>query len=133
MSSTIEEPAQAERLEDVAVAGAGAEDQDNLPDRSPENASNGSVETPSKESDEVVEAKANAGLAEKPRAPPQAPERSKAKVALIMGSLMVRHAMNRNFLLQLLLINGLDRCLSCCSRYCEFWAHYSLMLLFTST
>lgn len=91
MSSTIEEPAQAERLEDVAVAGAGAENKETLGDRSPGNGSNGSVETPSKESDEVVEAKANE---EKPPAPPQAPERSKTKVALIMGSLMVRHALN---------------------------------------
>lgn len=100
MSSTVEEPAQAERLEDVAVAGAGAEHKGNVGDRLPENASNGSVETPSKESDEVVEAKANAGLEEKQPAPPQAPERSKAKVALIMGSLMVRDPLNGNFRLQ---------------------------------
>ena len=133
MSSTVEEPTQAERLEDVAVAGAGADNKENVGDQSSGSASNGSVEAPSKELDEVEEGKADAGLEEKAPVPPQAPERSKAKVALIMGSLMVRDTMNEKFRLRLLLINPLDRCLSCCSRYCESWAYHSLLLLLTST
>ena len=90
MSSTVEQSSQAERLGDVAVAGVGADDQENIGDRLSGRIPNGSVETPSNESDEVVAAKADAGSEEKPPVPPQAPERSKAKVALIMGSLMVR-------------------------------------------
>ena len=97
MSSTFEEPAQAERLEDVAVAGAGAGNKDTVGDQSSGSASNESVEAPSKELDEVEEAKAAAGSEEKAPVPPQAPERSKAKVALIMGSLMVRDTMNDKF------------------------------------
>lgn len=133
MSSTVEEPTQAERLEDVAVAGAGADDKEYVGDQSSGSASDGSVEAPSKEVDESVKAKADAGLKEKPPVPPQAPERSKAKVALIMGSLMVRDIMHGKFSLRLLLMNGLDRCLSCRSRYCESCVYHSLMLLLTST
>ena len=90
MPSTVEEPSQAERLEDVAAAGAGADDRDDVGDRSSEKASNGFVGTPSNDSGEVAEAKTDIGPEEKPPVPPQAPERSKAKVALIMASLMVR-------------------------------------------
>ena len=90
MSSTVEDPSQAERLEDVAVAVAGADDAENVGDGSSEKAPNGPVDTPSNGSDEVVEAKNEAGAEEKPPVPPQAPQRSKGKVALIMGSLMVR-------------------------------------------
>lgn len=89
-SSTVEEPSQAERLEDVAVAGMGADDKENIGHHSPGQAPNGSAETPSNQSDEVVGPKADAGPAEKPPVPPQAPQRSKGKIALIMGSLMVR-------------------------------------------
>ena len=88
MSSTDQEPSQAERLEDVAVAGVGADATGNVAVHRPESAPNGSVETPSKQSDELVEPKLEAASEGKP---PQAPERSKGKVALIMGSLMVRH------------------------------------------
>ena len=87
MSSTVQEPSQAERLEDVAVAGVGADDTGNVAVHRPEKALNGSVETTSKQSDELVEPKLEAASEAKP---PQAPERSKGKVALIMGSLMVR-------------------------------------------
>ena len=90
MSSSVEEPSQAERLEDVALAGAGADDKENVGDQTSEKAPNGSVEIPSKESDEIVEATADAGSEEKPPMSPQAPERSKGKIALIMASLMVR-------------------------------------------
>ena len=89
MSSTVPEPAQAERLEDVAVVGAvaGADEKRNSGDRLPEQAPNGSVETPSTQSEGVVDPKADLGQDVKP---PQEPQRSKGKVALIMGSLMVR-------------------------------------------
>lgn len=90
MSSTFEEPSQAERLEDVAVAGVGADVKENFGDGFSEKASSGSVVTHSNGSDEAVEAKADAGPEEKPPGSPQAPERSKGKVVLIMGSLMVR-------------------------------------------
>ena len=66
MSSSVEEPSQAERLEDVALAGAGADDKENVGDQTSEKAPNGSVEIPSKESDEIVEATADAGSEEKP-------------------------------------------------------------------
>lgn len=89
MSSTVEEPSQAERLEDVAVAGVGADDKESVGDPLSETAPNGSVERPSNGSDEVMEAKEDAAVEEKPPIPPQAPERSKGKVALIMGSLMI--------------------------------------------
>ena len=90
MASIVQEPSQAERLEHVAVAGIGADDKENVGDPLSDKAPSGSVDTPSNESDEVVEAKADSGLEEKLPVPPQAPERSKAKVALIMASLMVR-------------------------------------------
>ena len=87
MSSTVQEPSQAERLEAVAVAGIGADGTGNASDHRPDSAPNGSVETPSKQSEELLEPKLVAASEGKP---PQAPERSKGKVALIMGSLMVR-------------------------------------------
>lgn len=92
MASIVQEPSQAERLEHVAVAGIGPDDDETLGDRLSDKAPSGSVDTPSNESDEVVEAKADRGPEEKPPVPPQALERSKAKVALIMASLMVRDA-----------------------------------------
>ncbi len=88
MSSTVQQVSQAERLEDVAVAGMGADDKGNGSDQLPETSPHGSVETPSNQSDEVVVSKADPEG--KPSRPPQAPERSKGKIALIMGSLMVR-------------------------------------------
>ena len=90
MSSTVQGPSQAERLQDVAAAGVGADDKENVGDQSLGKAPNGSVETPSNVSEEAVALKADAGLEEKPPVPPQAQERSKGKVALIMASLMVR-------------------------------------------
>ena len=89
MSSTVPESAQAERLQDVAVAGAvvGADEKKTSTDRLPEQAPNGSVETPSDQSEGVVDPKADPGQDAKP---PQESQRSKGKVALIMGSLMVR-------------------------------------------
>ncbi len=88
MSSTVQHVSQAERLEDVAVAGVGADDTGRGGHRLPETSPHGSVETPSNHSDEVVVSKTDPEG--KPSRPPQAPERSKGKVALIMGSLMVR-------------------------------------------
>ena len=87
MSSTVQEPSQPERLEDVAVAGAGADEKGNSGHQIPEQAPNGLVETHSDQSDGVVDPKADAGQDVKP---PQELQRSKGKVALIMGSLMVR-------------------------------------------
>ena len=97
MSSTVEEPSQAERLEDVAVAGVGSDDKESVGDPLSGTAPNGSVERPSNGSDEVMEAKEDAAVEEKPPIPPQAPERSKGKVALIMGSLMVRETVFGEF------------------------------------
>lgn len=90
MSSTLQEPSQAERLEHVAVAGAGADDKANVVDRLSEQAPNGSAETPSDHLHGIVDPKADAGPNKEHSAPPQAPQRSKGKVALIMASLMVR-------------------------------------------
>ncbi len=80
--TTVEEPSQAERLQAVAdatVAGPGATD-DGGP--LPEKPANGARST---SSDPAVEQNG----VEKPPEMPQTPERSKGKVALIMGSLMV--------------------------------------------
>ena len=87
MSSNVPESSQAERLENVAVAGAGADEEGNSGHRIPEQAPNGLVEKHSDQSDGVVDPKADASQDVKP---PQEPQRSKGKVALIMGSLMVR-------------------------------------------
>lgn len=89
---TVEVTSQAERLEDVAVAGVGADDKEDFGDQPRDKSPHGSVGTPSNGSDEIVAAKVGAGAEEKPQGPPQAPERSKGKVALIMGSLMVGDA-----------------------------------------
>ena len=87
MSSTIPEPSQAERLEDVAVAGAGADANGNPGHWVPEQAPNGLEETHSDQSDRVVDLKAAPGQDVKP---PEEPQRSKGKIALIMGSILVR-------------------------------------------
>lgn len=88
MSSAIEEPSQAERLENIAVIGAGADDGEKVGDRVSERNPNGSVHTPSNGSSEAVDAMAE----EKTKVPLQAPERSKGKIALIMASLLVRNS-----------------------------------------
>lgn len=90
MSSTVQEPSQAERLEHVAIAGVGADHKANFVDRLSQQAPNGSVETPSNHSDGIEDPKADAGPDKEHPAPPQASQRSKGKIALIMGSLMVR-------------------------------------------
>ena len=90
MSSTVQDLSQAERLQDVAVAGVGAEHPETSGHRIPEQARNGSVEALSEQSDGVVDPKGGAGSENQPPVPPQASERSKGKVALIMGSLSVR-------------------------------------------
>lgn len=87
MASTVPDSSQAERLEDVAVAGAGADEKGNPGHQIPEQAPNGQVETHSDQFDGVADPKPDAGQDVKP---PQEPQRSKSKVALIMGSLMVR-------------------------------------------
>ena len=102
MSSTVQEPSQAERLEDVAVAGAGADNKEKFVDPLSEPTPNASVGTPSDQSDGIVDPKADAG----PPAPPQAPQRSKGKVVLIMGSLMVRDTKTGNFECEALLTNS---------------------------
>ena len=81
MSTTIQEPSHAERLEavaDVTVAGPGAADKDHGGDPLSEK-QNGESSAPSSsdETGDMVQEK------------PQVPERSKGKVALIMGSLCV--------------------------------------------
>ena len=116
MSSTLQEPTQAERLEDVAVAGPGADDREKSGDRLPEHIPNGSAETHSDQSDEVVDPKVKAGEEMKP---PQAPQRSKGKVALIMGSLMVSIPRLTSWNPSIAKRYTLDRCVSCSSRYCE--------------
>ena len=90
MSSKVQEPSKAERLEDVAVAGPGAEEKGDFGLREPEQAPNGSVETPSDQSDELVDPNTDAGEEKKTSGPPQAPQRSKSKITLIMGSILVR-------------------------------------------
>ena len=86
MSTTVQEPSQAERLDavaDVTVAGPGASDKDHGGDPSSEK-QNSESSAPSS-SDENGEQPARDKVQEKP----QVPERSKGKVALIMGSLCV--------------------------------------------
>ena len=86
MSTTVQEPSQAERLEavaDVTEAGPGATDKDHGGDPSSEK-QNGESSAPSS-SDENREQPIGDKVEEKP----QVPERSKGKVALIMGSLCV--------------------------------------------
>ena len=89
MTSTAEEPSQAERLEAVADAGPGADDKEITGDPLSEKPTYGGSTTAS--SDVVEEAKAE----EKPAAAPGAPERSSGKIALIMGSLCVREPVSR--------------------------------------
>ena len=85
---TVEEPSQAEKLEGVAeatAAGPGAIDKetnDSLSEK-PKEAST----APSSSEENVVDLPPAAE--EKPHGQPSAPERSKGKVALIMGSLCV--------------------------------------------
>lgn len=86
--TTVEEPSQAERLEAVAdatVAGPGATDKAVAGDPLSERPANGASST---SSDPAVEQ----NEVEKPSVMYQAPQRSKGKVALIMGSLMVSKA-----------------------------------------
>ena len=87
MTSTIEEPSQAERLEAVAEAGAGAgaEDKRIETEGLSANPANG-VPTASSSGSDLAE---GAKIQEKPEAKPDAPQRSAGKVALIMGSLCV--------------------------------------------
>lgn len=106
MSSTIQEPSQAERLEHVAVAGAGADDNANVVDRLSEQAPNGSVQNPSDHTNGIMDPKADAEPDKGPPAPPQGPQRSKGKVALIMGSLMVRDTQICNSEREALLTNA---------------------------
>ena len=86
MSTTVQAPSQAERLEavtDVTVAGPGPIEKDHGGDPSSEK-QNGESSAPSS-SDENGEPPVGDKVQEKP----QVPERSKGKVALIMGSLCV--------------------------------------------
>ena len=118
MSSTGRVPSQAERLEDVAMPGValGAEDSEKAGHPSADGAPNGSVDTPSNGSEEVVAAKEGTGAEEKPPMTPQAPERSKSKTALIMLSLMVSDTETPKFEVLAWLNKALDCCLSCRSR-----------------
>ena len=116
MTSTVQVPSQAERLEDVAMPEVGAEDSEKLGHQSAEKAPNGSVDTPSNGSEEVVAAKEGTGAEEKPPITPQAPEMSKSKTALIMLSLMVTDTETGKFKMLAWLTKALDCCLSCCSR-----------------
>ena len=86
MSMTFQEPSQAERLEAVAdatVAGPGATDKANGQDPLSEKQYGESPAPSSSDGngEQLVEGK--------PEQKPQGPERSKGKVALIMGSLCV--------------------------------------------
>ena len=118
MTSTGQVPSQAERLEDVAMPELplGAEDSEKAGHELAENPPNGSVDTPSNGSEEVVAAKEGTGAEGKPPMTPQAPERSKSKVALIMLSLMVSDTETGKFEVLAWLNKALDRCLSCRSR-----------------
>ena len=99
MSSTGQVPSQAGPMEDVAMPGVplGAEDSEKAGHQSAEGAPNGSVDTPSNGSEEVVAAKEGTGAEGKPPMAPQAPERSTSKTALIMLSLMVSDTKTAKF------------------------------------
>ena len=90
MSAAVEEPSQAEKLEGVAeaaAAGPGATDKEtNVGDPLSEKPNESSTAASSSE-DHVVDSPPTAEG--KAHGQPSAPERSKGKVALIMGSLMV--------------------------------------------
>ena len=90
MGATVEEPSQAEKLEGVAeatAAGPGATDKEtHVGDPLSEKANEAST-APSSSEENVVDSPPAAE--EKPQGQPSAPERSKGKVALIMGSLCV--------------------------------------------
>ena len=84
MTSTVDDPPQAQRLGTVAdatVAGPGATDKYQGGNLLSEKPANGASEASSDAAEH------NGG--DKPLETPQTPERSKGKVALIMGSLMV--------------------------------------------
>ncbi len=89
MSAAVEEPSQAEKLEGVAeatAAGPGATNKEtNVGDPLSEKPNEASTAPSSEEN--VVDSPPKGE--EKPRGQPSAPERSKGKVALIMGSLCV--------------------------------------------
>ena len=83
--TTSVEPSQAERLEAVAdatIAGPGATDRTSATEQTQQNHGNAASSTSSANGVEQ-------NGVEKPPQAPQAPERSKGKIALIMGSLMV--------------------------------------------
>ena len=90
MNAAVEEPSQAEKLEGLAeatAAGPGATNKEtNVGDPLSEKPNEAST-TPSSSDENVVDSPA-AGE-EKPHGQPSAPERSKGKIALIMGSLCV--------------------------------------------
>ena len=90
MGTTVEEPSQAEKLEGVAeatAAGPGATDKEtNVGDPLSEKPIEPSTAPSSSEENVVDSPPAAEG---KPQGQPSAPERSKGKVALIMGSLCV--------------------------------------------
>ena len=134
MASTGQVPSQAERLEDVAMPGLplGAENSEKVGHQLAENPPNGSVDTPSNGSEEVVAAKEGSGAEEKPPMA-QAPERSKSKTALIMLSLMVSDTETGKFQVLAWLNKALDCCLSCRSRYCKFHSCNQLRFLLTSS
>ena len=122
MTSTGQVTSQAERLEDVAMPGIplAAEDSEKNDHQLAENPPNGSVDTPSNGSEEVVAAKEGTGAEEKPPMTPRAPERSKSKTALIMLSLMVSDTETGKSDVLGWLNKALDCCLSCRSRQCKF-------------
>lgn len=90
MSAAVEEPSQAEKLEGLAeatAAGPGATNKEtNVGDPLSEKANEAST-APSSSEENVVDSPPTGE--EKPHGQPSAPERSKGKVALIMGSLCV--------------------------------------------
>ena len=83
----MEEPSQAERLQTVAAAGIGASDKDNMPgDPLSPRAAIGSNGATSESSDAAME---EAEAERKSSSQPEAPQRSAAKIGLIMFSLCV--------------------------------------------
>ena len=118
MTLTGQVPSQAEPLEGVAMPEVplGAEDSEKTGHQLAENAPNGSVDTTSNGSEEVVAAKEGTGAEGKPPMTPQLSDMSKSKIALIMLSLMVSDVEIGEFEVLAWLNKALDCCLSCRSR-----------------
>jgi len=89
MTSTVEEPSQAEKLTDIADAGPGASDK-NGTDELSEKPLNGTANGDPNGASTDASLESGAGPSPKAEETPTQPERSALKVGLIMGSICVR-------------------------------------------